>query len=453
MSRIFHPRNSGDREPTSRQARRELVDLNRNLDDSDLVIDVSRLFEVGIMAQDNTEAIYKALRMVPDFDGNPNILTRFISICDQIVASFMSTEAGSELSNLCLINGILNKITGTASCTINSNGIPGSWLGIRTALINNFSDQRDETALYNDLSIAMQGDRTPQEFYEHCQTLLSTVMTYVSLHETIASTIEAKRSLYKRVATQAFVRGLNEPLGSRIRCMRPESIEKALEYVQEELNVIYLQQRVDVKVQQSPRMTTQFPNVGILPPRPNYQPQAGNWQVPIGQRPPPPAPQPFKFNPVPAPPQNRMPSRTQQMFRALPPNYNPRSNVFRLQPRNNPPFNSGPKPMSGVQHYAPRVLPSASNNFYKSQEMHINECAPYDYESYYSGYYAEPEYYSGACHDDGDNFNYYYSMEHYNVVDPVNNCIMGEEEEPQPSTSSNGSRPYFRKGPKSRKQR
>ncbi|CAB3222779.1 unnamed protein product [Arctia plantaginis] len=163
------------------------------------------------------DTIFKALRPVPDFDGNPNVLTRFIQICDQIVTSYMSTEADNALSNLCLLNGILNKITGPAASIINSNGVPDNWLDIRNALINNFADQRDETALYNDLSLATQGQRTPQEFYDHCQTLFSTIMTYVSLHDNIPTTVEAKRNLYRKSTMQAFVRGLREPLGSRIR--------------------------------------------------------------------------------------------------------------------------------------------------------------------------------------------------------------------------------------------
>lgn len=68
----------------------------------------------------------RSTRPLPDFDGNPNILTRFVKICDQIVAAYLSNAAGSELSNLCLVNGILNKITGTAVSTINSNGVPDS---------------------------------------------------------------------------------------------------------------------------------------------------------------------------------------------------------------------------------------------------------------------------------------------------------------------------------------
>lgn len=88
------------------------------------------------MAHD-PDTIYKALRPVPEFDGNPNVLTRFIGICDQIVRTYASNAVGSELSNLCLLNGILNKVTGPAARTINSNGIPNSWAGIRSALINN----------------------------------------------------------------------------------------------------------------------------------------------------------------------------------------------------------------------------------------------------------------------------------------------------------------------------
>lgn len=49
-------------------------------------------------------------------------------------------------------------------------------------------------------------------------------MTYVTLREPISTTVEEKRKLYKKVTMQAFVRGLKEPLGSRIRCMRPKGV-------------------------------------------------------------------------------------------------------------------------------------------------------------------------------------------------------------------------------------
>lgn len=387
------------------------------------------------MSQD-TDIIFKTLRVVPDFDGNPNVLTRFINICDKIVSSYLGTGPESELSNLYLLNGILNKITGPAASTINSNGIPNSWLGIRSALINNFSDQRDETALYSDLSLAAQGSKTPQEFYDHCQTLFSTIMTYVSLHETVASTVDAKRSLYKRVAMQAFVRGLKDPLGSRIRCMRPATIEKALEFVQEELNVMYLQQRHDQpKAQQLFRAPLPPVANTVLAPRPLYQVPVNNWPNPVGQRGFQPPPQPFKFSP----PQQQgyaqqrmpnMPTRTQQMFRSAPPNYNPQSNLFRLQPRYNAPQTSAPKPMSGVQHFTPRPLPHTMmtghdwrragnpppNNYFKAREMHLNECATYDDDTY-----SQPQYDYDPYHYSDCDYNSY-DYDSYAIENPQPTC-------------------------------
>lgn len=417
------------------------------------------------MANVDPDIIFKALRLVPEFDGNVNVLTRFIRICDQLVAKYATTGPGSELPNLCLMNGILNKINGTASSIINSSGIPDNWVGIRTALINNFSDQRDETALYNDLSIATQGNRTPQEFYDQCQTLFSTIMTYVTLHESLGSTIEAKRTLYKKITMQSFVRGLKEPLGSRIRCMRPNSIEKALEFVQEELNVMYLQHRSDLPKPCSSQRFTPLNPGGFTPPRAQAT-ATPLWlpQVPLrAMQMQPPIPQPFKFYP----PQNqpRMPTRTQQMLGATPPNYNPRSNMFRLPPRNGPPQFLAPQPMSGVQHYSPRVVPHGlmtghdwrksgnpqPNNYFKTREMNVNECAGYDdsYSYMTPDYYYEPDYTYSA---DNNNYEYntYPAVEYDTNVtyyDSNDNQVTDEGiPEPQLSTSGNYSEQDFRAG-------
>lgn len=403
------------------------------------------------------DTIFKALRLVPEFDGNPNVLTRFIKICDQLAAQYLSQAPGNEFSNLCLINGILNKITGSAACTINSNGIPESWLGIRSSLINNFSDQRNETALYNDLSLAVQGNKTPQEFYDHCQTLFSTIMTYVTLHETVATTIQAKRDLYKKVTMQAYVRGLKEPLGSRIRCMRPATIEKALEYVQEEMNIIYLQQRSEPAKGHSLAPKASLPPIPAFIPPPriqNFQAPVPNWPAPMGQRPMRPPPQPFKF---PAPIQQqqtgRFPTNTQRMFGAPPPNYNPRSHVFKLAPRNNPQQYQAPQPMSGVQRFTPRTLPHSqmltghdwtksgnpppSNYFNKSREMNVNECTPYDNAySYYDAYscYQEPvyDYYTDASNYTSDGPDFTSEFTYYDMTD-LNQVT--EEIQPQPGPS------------------
>lgn len=424
FSKIFHPRKSRTPRPSNIN-RISQIDANRNLEcilennssiQSNSLISNSNL--ILKMSVDLVDQVYKALRLLPEFDGNPNVLTRFVHLCDQLVVQFVRAEPGFELSNLALLNGILNKVTGHAARTINSNGIPETWQGIRNTLINNFSDQRDETALYNDLALLTQKNLTPQEFYEKCQSLFSTIMTYVTLHETIPTTIEAKRDLYKRLTLQAYVRGLKEPLGSRIRCMRPETIEKALEFVHEEVNTLYLQQRND-----------QLPERRVMQSTSSYDNTHGK---PFNL----PAPRPFTFTPPfnqpgplkpfyqPQPPRpmqawrpqvpfNRGPTRTQQMFGAAPPNYRPQSNVFRLpqqRPSYTPP-NNGPKPMSGVSYYVSKPMPRPPtvhdwskhgnpppSNYFKTREMNMNEvdcfdyyeCPDFTYDMYYEQSYPEP---------------------------------------------------------------
>lgn len=87
--------------------------------------------------------------------------------------------------------------------------------------------------------------------------------------------------------------------------MRPETIEKALEFVQEELNIMYLQQRNDVtKPHSAPKLNKSFNMpVGYKPPTMHAMPFNGasrtplaKWPAPVGLRGLQPQPQPFKFS-------------------------------------------------------------------------------------------------------------------------------------------------------------
>lgn len=418
------------------------------------------------MAQgDQIDAILKSLRLLPEFDGNPNTLTRFINLSDQLVGRFLNPNPGNELENQALLNGILNKVTGPAARFINSNGIPTDWMGIRTALINNFADQRDETALYNDLSLLTQGQSTPQEFFEKCQTLFSTIMTYVTLHDSLPTTVEAKRELYKKLTLQSYLRGLKEPLGSRIRCMRPVSIEKALEYVQEETNTLYLQQRnnnfLDNKKQPNVPAGSQI-KPSINQP---FTMTPINFSMPGPSRHPPMlVQQSWRPNDNNNSPQfNRGPTRTQQIFRALPPNYNDRNNAFRMIPRNvsgnmqSGPGPQRPAPMSGVSHFVSKPMPVRGHdwtksgnpppsNYFKSRELNLNECPYYAYGPYYDHseyYYVDPEYNDNLVYFNDDNYN------EQLIVSEVPNGTNEPLTESKPSTSNED----FRTDSKSDKQK
>lgn len=353
---------------------------------------------------------------------------------------------------------------------INANGIPNDWAGIRSALINNFADQRDETALYNDLALLTQGSGTPQEFYERCQSLFSTVMTYVSLHDTLDSTIAAKRDLYRKLTLQAYLRGLKDPLGARIRCMRPETIEKALEFVHEETNTMYLQSRNDnlSDKKSSARMPPNqqnetnhkmplHPNNLLVPFKHNPFNMPGPFRPQGSQFMPRPWPSQHQFG-MPFNPNNmqpRGPTRTQQVFGAPPPNNNQGGSGFRVPPRNLYPPSNGPKPMSGVSHFVPRPLPATNSwnwalqgnpppsNYLKTRDVNVNECSNYgeDYDYYYpdlSDYFYDQDYF------------YFNDCTYYDQVTPERTDGTNDKDKPgtadqqQPSTSRD-----FQKAPKS----
>lgn len=302
-----------------------------------------------LLVSDKTDKIFHALKLVPNFDGNSNVLIRFLNICEQLVLAYVDPTPGNELNNYAVINGILNKITGPAARTLATNGIPSDWNGIRAALINSFSDHRDESSLYSDLSTLSQGNDTPNIFYERIQNLLSTIMTYVELHDNLDTTVDAKRTLYKKLALQTYLKGLREPLGSRVRCMRPPTLEKALEFAQEELNIIYLQNKNSTAATNSARLhnlnnSKSFNNVPF-----KFTNEHSNF-VPMQQN--------FNYRTL-----HQGPSKTQQAFRAL-----PRSNMstgFKIPPRQQQHqqlqhrqfAQLGPQPMSGISYPRARTLP------------------------------------------------------------------------------------------------
>lgn len=118
--------------------------------------------------------------------------------------------------------------------------------------------------------------------------------------------------------------------------------------------------------------------------------------------------------------------------------------------------------MIGVQHYSSRMVPrdnrdksgnSPPNNYFKTREMNVNECADYDdsYSYMTPDYYYEPDY---AYSVDNNNYEYNtYPVVEYDTnvtyYDSTDNQVTDEdikEPQPQPSTSGNYLDQDFRAG-------
>lgn len=349
-----------------------------------------------------------ALKVVPDYDGNVNSLFRFLKTANSIIQQYYDFNNAENFQNVIVINGILGKLHGKALEVIDVNSA-NTWERIREVLIENFCDQRDENALNRDLVNLHQMNESPQQFYDRCFNLLTTLINYINIHNDDETVIQCKRDFFTTQTLKTFLAGLREPLGSTIRSMRPQSLPEALQYIKEEANIMYLQKR-----NQSHQNSNQRPNNQGQSSKQNMQRLPPNWYQNRNNN--------AFFNPNQQvqPYYNRNPN-----FGQVRPNFNQQNkfNNFNQNPRIPQPR---PTPMSGVSSAngvpnRPRFIPNPNYrpqpqfnqrpNYFQNvghypdyifEELHHNEtdysdfdeqnniCQNYEPENYQS--YIEPEF-------------------------------------------------------------
>ena len=194
------------------------------------------------------------MKCVPNFNGDPDELQRFIKICEQIIDSFYDVANPNNFQNVYIINSIINKLEGNAQIIANINSC-NNWVDLRNVLVRNFSDQRDESCLNRDLtSMRQKPTKTPKQFYERVLHTLNIICLYIDIHENIAANRILKRNLYQDLALKTFLAGLRDPLGTTIRTMRPNDLAEAIQFVNQEENISYFQnlRNLNFKPQNSP---------------------------------------------------------------------------------------------------------------------------------------------------------------------------------------------------------
>ncbi|XP_057666030.1 GATA zinc finger domain-containing protein 4-like [Diorhabda carinulata] len=178
---------------------------------------------------------------IPDFDGNPNDLNRFISVSESLISNFIDRTNPNNYQNVYLLNSIIAKIKGKAKTVINIQTC-NTWNELKDVLMRNFSDQRDEVCFNRDLVMLRQSsNESPQSFYDKCLHILNLLCSYVNLHESTEEGKHLKRQIYQNLTLKTFLSGLKEPIGTTIRCMKPTSLSEAMQFVLQEENVHYLQ--------------------------------------------------------------------------------------------------------------------------------------------------------------------------------------------------------------------
>lgn len=137
----------------------------------------------------------KTLCILPNFDGNPSELYDFIKVATTLLNHYFDRNPANEncIQNILLLQGIASKIIGKAKEIISIYGY-NNWNELKTILIENFGDQRNENSLTRDLvNLRQNFNEQPQQFYHRCLEILNTICNYIEIHNNEPQIIQNKK--------------------------------------------------------------------------------------------------------------------------------------------------------------------------------------------------------------------------------------------------------------------
>ena len=205
---------------------------------------------------------------VPKFDGNPKLLQRFVTACENLLKAFQNTANVNDPINTCLFDTILSKLTGRAAELIVSRTELNNWALVKHALISTFADQRSIDCLIQDLiNLKPNKNEHPINFGMRIQDSRSLLSAKLNATNEAAGTRLIKIQHYDEFALKTFIRGLPYNMQLIIRLKNPRTLEEAMSHVREEENFIYFK-----NAQTPPTKPLPLQNVKSQRPPPTYKP-------------------------------------------------------------------------------------------------------------------------------------------------------------------------------------
>jgi hypothetical protein len=233
--------------------------------------------------------------MVPDFSGEPHLLTTFIGATDAVIAQYFNPHDPNNFQNTRLMYSLRNKLHGTAAAIIN-NDPTANWENTKNTLIQNFGDPRNEDCLLRDLTQLHQyPQESYQRFYDRCIHTQSLLNTQLDLCEFNQQRLQIKREFYNAQTLQTFLAGLKDPMGQLLRCQQPQSMGEAIQKIKREEGIQRIQRNLPRfgKPQYPQRSPNSFnnprnfinhpnttyagPQTSRAQPRHNYRPNSNVW--------------------------------------------------------------------------------------------------------------------------------------------------------------------------------
>lgn len=169
------------------------------------------------------------IRLIPEFDGNPRNLPRWIESVEQKLTVSKQFVSQTDIPWILPIwLGIIrDKITDKANDALSASHTPLEWDSIKAVLIEYFGDKSDLSSLISKMSNLKQGSNTVIEFYHKSRSLLAEINAKISLNNNTPDQAKAVMATYDTLMKNAFVDGLHDKTSDQTRSGRPQSLMEA----------------------------------------------------------------------------------------------------------------------------------------------------------------------------------------------------------------------------------
>ena len=271
--------------------------------------------------------------MIPNFSGEPLLLSRFLEVCDRLYNNFHDNRNPDSFQNYFLFDSILSKISGKATEIVFSHHVQ-TYPELREILVSNYSDRRDFQTLTTEISrMSQRINETCFEFHNRIMKQLNSMIAYLQINKQQPEQIILS-NFARDYALRIFINGLHESTAALLRARKCQSLDEVIIILQNEFNFAKTATNKSVQRSNYPPRTN---NINNQPQKPHFSApnQVSNFrpQSNFFQRPP--------FNPT-NNPTNRPPFQRSY------------SSATQNKPPPRPQSNNGPRPY--VPYNQPRNL-------------------------------------------------------------------------------------------------
>lgn len=166
------------------------------------------------------------LKMVPNFGGEVELLSEFISVSEALVNHFYDAVNPGNFQNVYLMNSLRSKIVGEAKVNLSTYTIT-TWNDLKRALLTTYGDKRDcYTLAFEMCNIKQYYTESPFEFHTRVQKFVNLHSSYMDTHE--MGNQNHVKDYVAKLGLRTLLRGLNEPLGNLMRTKNPKDLNEAL---------------------------------------------------------------------------------------------------------------------------------------------------------------------------------------------------------------------------------